>query len=259
VKQSKTHKHIVWGEDSNLFGPKDWFRNSLIIKELQKYSKGHSILDYGCGSGILLKRLDELGYSLTGIDVSKTNISNINKIIEKFARKPKLISGIITSLKNESNTYDGIVCGETLEHIRNDREMVMNFQRLLKPKGICIVTVPSHRSRFNEIDRFAGHYRRYEKKELTNMFELCGFSILQIYSWDFPLGLLWDKYISEPILRKKLDKQIIFTKTNNVFGRILRLDCYPKLKALLSNIFWFDLLWSWTDQGNGLILVAQNK
>ena len=45
---------IDWGEHPDIYGPRDYFRNMLIFRELKKHKEIKKILDYGCGVGNML-------------------------------------------------------------------------------------------------------------------------------------------------------------------------------------------------------------
>ena len=51
------------------------YENRAIIKELPKNKKEISILDAGCGSGLLLNQLHEAGFTnLHGLDLNPLNV-----------------------------------------------------------------------------------------------------------------------------------------------------------------------------------------
>jgi len=76
---------MMWGEEPELSGPRDYFRNSLLLREIEKNQKGKKILDFGAGSGHLILRLLEKGNTCWGIDTSKVVIDVLEeKVKGKF-------------------------------------------------------------------------------------------------------------------------------------------------------------------------------
>lgn len=95
-----------------------------------------SLLDLGCGGGVLSESMAENGAHVTGIDLaedsleiaklhlyeSKHNINYINQSAEDFASQ------------NE-NSFDVIVCMEMLEHVPDPQSIVNACAKILKPGG----------------------------------------------------------------------------------------------------------------------------
>lgn len=248
------HNDIAWGEDPELFGPKDWYRNSRIIQEITTRIRSGKILDFGCGSGIMLARLAQTGaYTLVGIDISPANIRYIKRKYDNYPNMTAQV-GSFTSLSEFSNLA-AIICGETLEHMQNDVAVVKHFARALAPGGYVVVSVPAHQSRWTDIDVYAGHYRRYSKEQLAQLFLDQGFTIERCYYWGFPLGWLWDRWISYPVLRRKMSEAVVYTESCSLMGSLL---AFTWLKQIASYFFSFDrLFFPDNPLGNGVILVAR--
>ena len=99
--------------------------------------KGLSILDIGCGGGILCEPLKRLGAKVSGIDTS----TNAIEIAKKHAKKSKLqIKYFNCELENFNNIekFDLILCMEVLEHINNIDIFINDIKKRLKPSGYLI-------------------------------------------------------------------------------------------------------------------------
>lgn len=94
-----------------------------------------SILEVGCGSGVLGEMLIRAGVSYTGFDFSSTAVGKAK------LRSPggDFYIGDATDAAAYDRTYDGIVCCEVLEHIDADLKAV----ELWKSGAICICSVPN--------------------------------------------------------------------------------------------------------------------
>lgn len=94
-----------------------------------------SVLEVGCGSGILAEMLIASGISYTGFDFNRTAIAKAK------ARNGETYHFIADATDPASYTtaYDGIVCCEVLEHIEQDLQAI----ELWKPGTICICSVPN--------------------------------------------------------------------------------------------------------------------
>jgi len=71
---------------------------------------------------------------------------------------------------------DTVICLNTLEHIKDDIEVLSNFNYILS-KGHLILLVPVFQKLYCPLDKAAGHYRRYQLKEISEKVESCGFEI----------------------------------------------------------------------------------
>ncbi len=249
-------KQVIWGNDPEFWGPRDWFRNTLLLRELRTRKSEGRILDFGCGTGNLLLRLAKLGYKCVGIDNSKLSVNYTKKLLKKmdFGREISIFYGSEKKLSEFKKCFDVIFAGEVLEHLNNDNLVVKSFYECLKIGGICIVSVPARKRYWDYSDELAGHVRRYEMEDLGNLFETNGFKILKIYFWGFPLTYFWHKMFYSLFLKTSIVESEAFTGSKSLRGKLLK---SLLLKKLLSGLFWFDQLFNWTNLGSGLILVAE--
>lgn len=77
------------------------------------------------------------------------------------------------------NRYDSVVMVNVLEHVEDEDPLFGNIYRSLESGGTLIVFVPALRRLYSPLDKEAGHYRRYEKKDLSALFERNGFSVIK--------------------------------------------------------------------------------
>jgi 2-polyprenyl-3-methyl-5-hydroxy-6-metoxy-1,4-benzoquinol methylase len=98
-------------------------------------AKLHSILEVGCGSGVLGEMLIEAGLSYGGFDFSTIAVSKAK------ARSPggNFYVGDATDPAAYQPSYDGIVCCEVLEHIDGDLKAI----ELWKSRAVCVCSVPN--------------------------------------------------------------------------------------------------------------------
>lgn len=96
--------------------------------------KGKTVIDVGCGWGILCRSFAEEGAIVTGIDVSEKNI-----ILAKWksAEDELDIQYHHSSIEdfNPGIQYDIVVCTDALEHFDDHNIVVDKMASLLKPGG----------------------------------------------------------------------------------------------------------------------------
>lgn len=162
---------MVWGEDPQFSGPRDLFRNSLILFEAKRKISEGPVLDFGCGSGHLISRFSSLKYRRTGIDLSSSAISYESKSYPGV----KFIRGGMRYLENTKKIQS--YCQWRGNRARKkDSRLVKGFFRVLHQNGIVVISTPAHPHYWDPNDDFSSHYRRYEDEHLKLLFESYGFS-----------------------------------------------------------------------------------
>ena len=142
--------------------------NDYIFKWIQTDGK---VLDFGAGNGEFCNRFG-LG-NIIAIEV--------DDILKETIKCPVYTS--INDLKY--NDFDLIYSLNVLEHIENDSDIVDDLKSLLKKGGIVKILVPARQEIYSSMDKKVGHFRRYERKALINMFENNGFKVVSCDYFDF--------------------------------------------------------------------------
>jgi len=73
-------------------------------------------------------------------------------------------------------SFDSIISTQGLEHMPNPSKAILEFYRLLRNNGCCLITVPF----FNELHEEPHDYWRFTKYSLEMMFKEAGFNIISI-------------------------------------------------------------------------------
>ncbi len=251
-------KKMEWGEDPELSGPRNYYRESMLIQEIRKRKKRGKILDFGCGSGSLLMRIAKYGYKGEGIDLSQSAVAYARMKMKRSTMQNRIhfsVGSVKTLFKKTMrNKFDIVFSGETIEHIKNDQQVIKGLYAVLKKNGICAVSVPAHMKLWDINDDFSSHFKRYEKKSFTQIFKNAGFSVVTCYYWGYPFCFLWHRLVYLPVVEKKINENKTYSKSPSILGYILSKDIF---KSLMSYPFWIDSLFNWTGKGGGLILVAK--
>jgi len=105
-----------------------------------KYVAGKNVLDVACGSGVGSAYLLAVGASkVLGLDVDAEAID--------FARtsykKVQFLQGDATAIPLPDSSQDVVVSFETIEHIKDQHRLLLEFRRLLKPGGLLICSTPN--------------------------------------------------------------------------------------------------------------------
>ncbi len=108
-----------------------------IIPNISKKSK--SLIDIACGDGYILYKAAKSKKikNVYGLDLAKTRLEKT----KKFVSKAKLIQGSIFNLPFCDNSFDTVVCSETIEHLKNYQTAIKELIRITKKE--LIITVPN--------------------------------------------------------------------------------------------------------------------
>ena len=98
------------------------------------------LLDLGCGQGTFLNRVISLNkFQVTGADGYHYPELDSAKI-------PFLKIDLNSTLPIDDQTFDIVTAIEVIEHLENPRHFIREIHRILKPKGLAIITTPNNES-----------------------------------------------------------------------------------------------------------------
>lgn len=151
-------------------------RRALVAAVLQAMRRRPTGLvgDLGCGAGGMYDAVRGFG-QVVGIDVSPLAIRVCRSKGYRW-----LAVGSLERLPLGRESLDLAMVTDVLEHVEDDDRVVRECQRVVKPGGILLVTVPALRWLYSEHDTALGHYRRYSHDDLRRLFSRGGFEIERI-------------------------------------------------------------------------------
>ncbi|MBI1326767.1 MAG: bifunctional 2-polyprenyl-6-hydroxyphenol methylase/3-demethylubiquinol 3-O-methyltransferase UbiG [Alphaproteobacteria bacterium] len=127
-----------WDEDGpfkplHLMNPT---RMEFIVAQL-KAAKAKTILDAGCGGGLVCEPLARLKYDVTGLDADAQAI----KIAKDHAKLMKLnINYKCELIENHKEKYDAVLALEIVEHIDDWRNFLKFCLNRLNKNGILVLS-----------------------------------------------------------------------------------------------------------------------
>ncbi len=171
-----------WGGDWNdmkIYGPTARHTRRIVLNLLRGLSF-YSVLDAGCGTGVLLQTIVEKypHVRLTGSEYSSQGIG--------FARKrlPNAEFGTLDLSKQcLDRKFDLITCVDVLEHIPDDRAALKN---LLEMTGKYLILSVPLGPLFRVEEERLGHVHGYGRRDLEAKMREAGFEIIKAFQWGFP-------------------------------------------------------------------------
>jgi SAM-dependent methyltransferase len=198
-----------WGAAPELYGPRHDYRESLILRRLRRALPGPRVLNAGAGAGSLTFALIGAGFTVTSVDASAAFCAWVRaglaeRGIDESAHPVVCAPLGAGRLGLPDADFDAVVCAEVLEHLDDDAAALAELARVLRPEGLLIVTVPANPFRYDWTDRWAGHRRRYDARDLGALIAATGFDDVDVRGWGFPLTGFYHRHVYRPILRRRL-------------------------------------------------------
>lgn len=204
-----------------------WYRamEEMAIILVEKYSKSRNlkILDAGCGTGGMTKKLERFG-DVTGVDINPVAIKYSQKKNIKNLKKASVMD-----LPFHNNLFDLVVSLDVLYHkmVNDDRKALSEFYRVLKPNGLVLIRVPAFEFLRGAHDIIVETRHRYTATELKEKMEYAGFNIEKITYANMLLAL--------PLFIKRLlERQPLF----GMMSKRGHSDTYLLTKVLNSILYW---------------------
>jgi 2-polyprenyl-3-methyl-5-hydroxy-6-metoxy-1,4-benzoquinol methylase len=117
-------------------------RLEIILKTLtENLPAGASVLDVGCGNGIISRGVGSQGFHVHGIDISEKAVERARAL----NTLPNVTFDVISAeqLVADGKKYQAVICSEVLEHLHHPENLLHTLYQSLTEDGILIVTVPN--------------------------------------------------------------------------------------------------------------------
>lgn len=233
----------IWRRDAGNFlaaGPSTRTRIRLALRMLKKYGRpGGSVLDVGCGSGLLLARIAATGaYGLlAGADVSLAGLAIARALHPSF-------SFHLLDVQRERlpETFDTIISLATIDIIQDDAAALRNMAAMLSPHGRLVVSVQHNPAYWSRLDDLRA-WRRYTPQDLDSRGRAAGLRLAYHFSWGWPLYFLYYKLLERT--REGTSQQSGKGWRELIAGRILY------------GLFFFDDLFIRSGRGRQLFAVFE--
>ncbi|MBI2641758.1 class I SAM-dependent methyltransferase [Candidatus Roizmanbacteria bacterium] len=166
------YENIFRNEDNHFY----YVANHRIVLSLVNKYLGHKkmvrLLDVGCGTGLLAKKLAKFG-KVSGVDIHEEAI--------KYARirNVDVKKASITKLPFLNNSFDVVVCIDVLNHrwVKNERRALLELYRVLKPSGFLIIRASANKWLHLVHDKHVWLKKRYEKEDFERKLHGAGFTV----------------------------------------------------------------------------------
>jgi 2-polyprenyl-6-hydroxyphenyl methylase/3-demethylubiquinone-9 3-methyltransferase len=138
---NKFNKESWWdasSEDFKMLHRFNPIRLEVVLEAVQGKNVV-SVLDIGCGGGILCEPLARLGLEVTGLDTGENNIKKAREHALVNNLKINYVCQTIEGFAKDIQ-YDLVICSEVLEHVDNLDIFVKNMCQCVKQNGIVVIS-----------------------------------------------------------------------------------------------------------------------
>jgi SAM-dependent methyltransferase len=133
---------------------------------IKPYLGSHN-LEIGAGNGNLAKIMAQ-NHCVDLLEICD-EFTNDLSIIKK---EQSNIGFLYNSLNQINIQYDCIYSANVLEHVEDDFNFIKELSLKIKPNGFLVSFVPASKILYSQFDHSIGHYRRYNKNDVTRLNEL---------------------------------------------------------------------------------------
>jgi len=121
------------------------------------FAPGQLFLDFGAGPCWITEWLNRMGLSVVAFDINFEFMALGKRRMGLDSRiKKECLKGFVTGnseyLPFRARTFDGIICFDTLHHMRDDKSVLAEAYRILNPGGKIVIIEPGPYHAIGNID-----------------------------------------------------------------------------------------------------------
>jgi 2-polyprenyl-3-methyl-5-hydroxy-6-metoxy-1,4-benzoquinol methylase len=120
---------------------------------------GKRVLDIGCSSGYLARPLVAAGCTVVGVELDDAAAAAAREVCEQV-----VVGDVeVMELPFEPASFDVVLCGDLIEHLRDPGALLARVRPLLRPKGRLVLTTPNVANWSMRLALLAGRWRYTER------------------------------------------------------------------------------------------------
>lgn len=120
---------------------------SQILNKVSRYTAEKNLLEVGIGKGYLIAVALEMGYDVSGVEISEGGAQNVANQLST-----PIICGDFLDIE-EDKKYAVITMGDVLEHLKDPTAGLRKAHRLLKDDGVLWLSTPNYLSAYARMTR----------------------------------------------------------------------------------------------------------
>ena len=170
------------------------FGDNIVNVISEKIKPGSVVLDYGCGTGFIIKHFLNRGFQIYGADTSSQSVEFVNKQYNNFPDFKGAF--LLDELFKLNKRFDVILVIEVIEHLGDEflNPLLENVKKLVNPGGKVIFTTPNNEN-LEDSEVYCAvcdhtfhrwqHVRSWNSESLTAYIEKHGLKVESCFATDF--------------------------------------------------------------------------
>jgi ubiquinone/menaquinone biosynthesis C-methylase UbiE len=231
--------------DSYYLKPDWWFqfRYDTQVKRktflhLYKKVKGNrsltnqKVLEIGFGSGAVLFSFDTT-CELAGVEISHSAVERATRKAEEKGYRAfdfKIVND--ESLPYQDESFHVVFASHVIEHVENDKKLLEEIRRVLRPDGMAIVLIP-----INENYEDPNHLQRYTSSDFKKLSENSSFEVRYPLENELLFHFVEKFYFEEYNYRWKILGPLI-AMLFNFPTSILPFGAYQIIDRIMKSLGW---------------------
>jgi SAM-dependent methyltransferase len=188
------------GQDLEALADMRRYQNWLL-ESFRTRLKGRRVLEVGAGIGNLSERyVDETSEAVL-VEPAENLAARLR---DRFGgrRHVRTMAGSLAAVTPylAPASFDSCILINVLEHVEDDKDMLLQLRALLKPNGALLLFVPALPFLYGTLDALVNHHRRYTKSSLWSVVGEAGFSVHHLRYFDVLGVIQW--FVAGRVLRR---------------------------------------------------------
>lgn len=138
--------HAWWDDDAGPYSTIRFFINppranyfARVLRQEGLLGKpGATLLDVGCGGGLLTEEFARMGLRVTGVDPAPESVATARTHAAEAGLDIDYRVGCGEALPFVDGTFDAVACCDVLEHVDEPADVIAEMARVLKPGGLLL-------------------------------------------------------------------------------------------------------------------------
>ena len=144
---------------------------------------GLSLVDVGCGGGLVAEAMARQGFEVLGIDAAEENVAAAAAHASEMAAPASYRCAAAEELALEGAQFDVVLALEIVEHVVNRAEFLETCAQILKPRGLIILATLNRTLKSLALAKIGAEY---------------------VLRWLPPGTHDWNKFVSPEVLASEL-------------------------------------------------------
>ena len=166
-----------------------WFehRNRCLAALVERFPPSGPIFDVGGGNGVVAAALTARGWSVVLVEPGAVGCRNA------LARGVQdVVQATFGAAAFDEGALPAVGLFDVIEHVADDTSFLLTVRSKLASDGVIYATVPAFNWLWSVDDEKAGHYRRYTRHGVIELFRAAGFrTTYSSYLFSpLPIGIL---------------------------------------------------------------------